>query len=165
MTVALCLLLAGTLLAAGLAKARDPRPLRSTLRALTGERPAAVLALAVPAAEIILAAALVAGAGAGGRAPAAAAALLLIAFTAALAVLRRRRVPCHCFGAAGNGGLATGQLRNLGLAAAALVLVAQPAGALWSAGASELAGASTVALGAACAWLLATALARERAPA
>lgn len=161
MTQALCLLLATALLAAGLSKARDPRAWRSTLRTLTGERAGVALMLAVPVVEVGLAAALVAGAGAGGRVPAATAAVLLAVFTAALEVLKRRRVPCHCFGAGGDGGHALGQLRNLGLAAAALVLVARPAGPLWAVGATELAGAATVALGVACAWLLAAALARE----
>ncbi len=165
MIAALCLLLAETLLAAGLAKARDPRPLRSTLRPLAGERGSAVLAVAVPAAELALAAALLTGTGAGGRAPAAATAALMLAFIAALGVLGRHAVPCRCFGAGDDGDAAAGRLRNALLAAAALVLVVRPAGAPAAGGAQALLGAATAALGLACAWLLATALVRGRAQA
>jgi hypothetical protein len=62
--------------------------------------------------------------------------------------------PCHCFGA--DDGRA-GRLRNALLGAGAVALIAWPPGALWSVTASELAGAATVAAGAACAWRLALA--------
>jgi uncharacterized membrane protein YphA (DoxX/SURF4 family) len=149
---AVCLLLAGTLAWAGAAKAADPAPFRLTLRALAAPRGTAV---AVPALELSLAALLVAGVAP--RATAAAVAALLAAFTVVLG--RLGPASCHCFGADDGG---AGRLRNVLLAAGALALVAWPAGPLWSASAGELAGAATVAAGAACAWRLAVALARLR---
>jgi uncharacterized membrane protein YphA (DoxX/SURF4 family) len=146
---AVCLLLAGTLAWAGAAKAADPAPFRATLRAL---RAPAWLAAAVPAAELVLAALLVAGVAP--RATAAAVIALLAAFTVVLG--RLGPVPCRCFGS--DEGRA-GRVRNALLAAGGLALIAWPAGPLWSASASELAGAATVAAGAACAWRLAVVLA------
>jgi uncharacterized membrane protein YphA (DoxX/SURF4 family) len=146
---AVCLLLAGTLAWAGAAKAADPAPFRATLRVLSAPGWAAV---AVPVVELALAALLVTGIAP--RVTAAAVLVLLAAFTVVLG--RLGTVPCHCFGA--DDGRA-GRLRNALLGAGAIALLAWPAGPLWDAGASELAGAATVAVGAACAWRLAVALA------
>jgi uncharacterized membrane protein YphA (DoxX/SURF4 family) len=145
---AVCLLLAGTLAWAGAAKAADPAPFRVTLRALAAP---GWLVAAVPAAELGLAGLLVAGVAP--RLTAAAVLALLAAFTVALG--RLGSVPCNCFGASDGG---AGPLRNALLGAGALALLVWPAGPLWSAGASELAGAATVAVGAACAWRLTLAL-------
>src|SRR4051794_23400651 len=153
MAAAVCLLLAGTLAWAGVAKARDPAPFRITLRALVSRDAARRLAIAVPALELALAALLVAGV-----APRLVAALvlgLLSVFSAAL--WRLGDVSCACFGATPSDG---GRARNGLLAAGAAFLVAQPAGALWGVAAGELAGAATVAAGLACVWQLGTALAR-----
>jgi uncharacterized membrane protein YphA (DoxX/SURF4 family) len=145
---AVCLLLAGTLAWAGAAKAADPAPFRLTLRALAAPAWAAV---AVPAAELGLAVLLVTGVAP--RATAAAVLALLAGFTVVLG--RLGAVPCHCFGA--DDGRA-GRLRNALLGAGAVALIAWPAAPLWDVGASELAGAATVAAGAACAWRLTLAL-------
>jgi uncharacterized membrane protein YphA (DoxX/SURF4 family) len=145
---AVCLLLAGTLAWAGAAKAADPAPFRLTLRALAAP---GWLVVAVPAAELALAALLVAGVAP--RVTAAVVVALLAGFTVVLG--RLGPASCHCFGA--DDGRA-GRLRNALLAGAALALLAWPAGPLWQAGASELAGAATVAVGAACAWRLTLAL-------
>src|SRR5262245_27759145 len=153
MAAAVALLLTGTLAWAGVAKAADPAPFRVTLRSLVSYRAARRLAVAVPLAELGLAALLVAGV-----APRLVAALilaLLVVFTAALWRLGAVSAACHCFGA-GDGG--DGRLRNALLAAGAAFLVAQPAGALWEVGAGELAGAATVAAGLACVWQLGSAL-------
>jgi uncharacterized membrane protein YphA (DoxX/SURF4 family) len=144
---AVCLLLAGTLAWAGTAKAAAPEPFRATLRVLAAP---AWLAVAVPAAELGLAALLVAGVAP--RLTAAAVLALLAAFTVVLG--RLGPAPCHCFGA--DDGRA-GRLRNALLGAGAVALIAWPPGALWNVSASELAGAATVAAGAACAWRLAIA--------
>jgi uncharacterized membrane protein YphA (DoxX/SURF4 family) len=146
MTTALCVLLAGSLLTAAVAKLRDPRGFRATLRALGAPD---AMAWAVPALEIALAAAL---AGGGGRAAAAGTIVLLAAFTLVLG--RLGDVPCRCFGAGSDGDARAGQVRNLALGALALALVARPAAPLWDAGARELAGAATVAAGLTCVWLL-----------
>jgi uncharacterized membrane protein YphA (DoxX/SURF4 family) len=145
---AVCLLLAGTLAWAGVAKAADPAPFRATLRRLAAP---GWLTTAVPAAELGLAALLVAGVAP--RVTGAAVLALLAGFTVVLG--RLGTVPCHCFGA--DDGRA-GRLRNALLGAGAVALIAWPPGALWSVGASELAGAATVAAGAACAWRLTLAL-------
>jgi uncharacterized membrane protein YphA (DoxX/SURF4 family) len=145
---AVCLLLAGTLAWAGAAKAADPAPFRATLRALSAP---AWLVVGVPASELALAGLLVAGVAP--RVTGAAVLALLTGFTVALAQLGS--VPCHCFGASDG---PAGRARNALLAAGAVVLVAWPSGPLWSVGASELAGAATVAVGAVCAWRLAVAL-------
>ena len=154
MAAAVCLLLAGTFAWAGAAKLADPAPFRVTLRALTSTAGARRLAVAVPALELALAALLVAGV-----APGVVAVLiiaLLAVFTAALTRLGAVSAACHCFGASESG---AGRLRNALLAAAAVALIAWPAGPLWHVSAAELAGAATVAAGLACAWKLVTALA------
>ena len=95
MAAAACLLLAGTLAVAALAKLADRAAFRATLSRLVTPPLARILAVAVPAAELALAAALVCGLG--GRLAPAAALLLLLAFTAVLGarrpvpLLRRRR--------------------------------------------------------------------------
>ena len=149
---AACLLLAGTLAVAALAKLADRAAFRATLSRLVAPPLARTLTLAVPAAELALAAALVCGLG--GRLAPAAALLLLLAFTAVLG----RAVPCRCFGAAGDGDPAAARVRNALLGAAAAALIVWPAGPLWEVPAGELAGAATVAAGLACAWSLARAL-------
>jgi uncharacterized membrane protein YphA (DoxX/SURF4 family) len=148
MAAAVCLLLAGTLAWAGAAKAADPAPFRATLRALSAP---GWLVVGVPALELALAGLLVAGVAP--RLSAAAVLVLLAGFTVALA--RLGSVPCHCFGASDG---PAGPARNALLAAGAVALVAWPAGPLWNVGASELAGAATVAVGAVCAWRLTLAL-------
>ncbi len=149
MAAAVCLLLAGTLAWAGAAKAAAPAPFRATLRALGAP---AWLAVAVPAAELGLAALLLAGVAP--RVVAAAVLALLAAFTVALTRLGSVSAGCHCFGATDGG---AGRLRNALLAAGAVALIAWPPADLWTLGAGELAGAATVAAGAACAWQLAVA--------
>jgi hypothetical protein len=156
---AVCLLLAGTLAWAGVAKLADPAPFRHTLRALTPAAGARRLAVAVPGLELALAGLLVAG-----PAPRVTAALvvaLLAAFTAALTRLGAVSAACHCFGASASG---AGRTRNALLALAAVVLLVHPVGPLWHVGAAELAGAATVAAGLACAWQLTTALRRAAVP-
>ena len=157
MAAAACLLLAGTLAVAAVAKLADRAAFRATLVRHVPAAPARWLAVAVPAAELVLAAALVAGVG--GRLAPAAALLLLVAFSAALA----RGARCRCFGAAGDGDPAAGRARNVLLGAAAVALIAWPPGPLWATGTEELAGAATVAAGLVCAWSLARALEAQRA--
>jgi hypothetical protein len=152
---AACLLLAGTLAVAALAKLADRPAFAATLGAVVPPQRARWLAVAVPGAELLLAVALVTGAGA--RVAPAAALLLLVAFSAVLA----RGVPCRCFGSDTDPGAA--RVRNVLLGASALALIGWPPGPLWAIEPAELAGAATVATGLACAWLLARALEAQRA--
>jgi uncharacterized membrane protein YphA (DoxX/SURF4 family) len=158
MSAALTLLLAVTFSVAAIAKLRDPRPFVATLRALVPGPAAAPLARAVPIGELLLAALLVTG-----LAPRVAALLALVALAVfSVALSRLRQDPslpgCNCFG----GGVAdpqAGLVRNGLLGLAALALVAWPMdGALWTQSAAALAGAVTVAVGAACVWQLGGAL-------
>jgi hypothetical protein len=149
MTTALCVLLAGSFLTAAVAKLRDRRGFRATLRSLGAPE---AFEWVIPAAEIGLAMALVAG---GGRVAAAATLVLLAAFTVVLG--RLGSVPCRCFGASGDGDPRAGQVRNAALGALALALVAWPAAPLWDVAAREALGAATVAVGLTCVWLLARA--------
>ena len=125
------MLLAGSFLAAALAKLGDRRAFAGTLVALG--LPAAST-WAVLALEVALAAALLAG---GGRAAAGGALLALAAFSAAL--VRLGSVPCRCFGASSGGDARSGLVRNALLGAAAAVLVVWPAEAVWDAPADDLA--------------------------
>jgi uncharacterized membrane protein YphA (DoxX/SURF4 family) len=152
---AACLLLAGTLGVAALAKLADRPGFQAALGAVAPPQRARWLAVAVPVAELLLALALVTGAG--GRVAPAAALLLLIAFSAVLA----RGVPCRCFGSETDPGAA--RVRNVLLGGIALALIAWPPGPLWAIQPEELAGAGTVATGLACAWFLARALEAQRA--
>jgi hypothetical protein len=159
MSAAFSMLLAGTLLLAGIAKLRDPDGLTVVLRRTLGHGvPARTLARLIAAVELVLAAALVAVAGS--PVPAAATAVLLLAFSAALRVADDRApqalAACNCFGAAGDSPAAQALLRNAFLVAAAVAVALAPPGALWSVPADELAGAATVAVGLACVWQLAT---------
>jgi len=149
MTVALCVLLAGSFATAAVAKLRDRRGLRATLRTLGAP---AWLEFAVPAVELGLAAALLAGAG---RVAAACAFALLAAFSAVLG--RLGTVPCRCFGAGSDGDPRSGQVRNALLGVAAAALVVWPAAAVWAVPVREMLGAATVAAGLSCVWLLARA--------
>lgn len=157
MSAAATLLLAVTFAAAAIAKLRAPQPFVATLTALVPARAARPLARAVPIAELVLAAGLVAGVAP--RLAALLSLLLLGAFSVALARLRRDPgLPsCNCFGAGGDP--QAGLVRNALLGAVAVVALVDPVdGPLWALPAGELAGAATVALGAACCWLLSQAL-------
>ena len=159
MSAALTMLLAGTLLLAGIAKLRDPDGLTVVLRRTVGHGvPARAVARLIAAVELVVALALVVAAGS--SVPAAVAVGLLVAFSAALRVADRRApqalAACNCFGAAGDAPAGQALLRHAGLVAAAVVVAVAPPGALWSVPADELAGALTVAVGLACAWQLAT---------
>jgi uncharacterized membrane protein YphA (DoxX/SURF4 family) len=157
MSAAATLLLAVTFAAAAIAKLRAPQPFVATLTALVSARAARPLARAVPVLELALAAALVAGLAP--RLMALVSLVLLGVFSLALGRLRQDPgLPsCNCFGAGGDPG--GGLVRNALLAVAALVVLVAPLdGPLWSLSASELAGGATVAVGAACCWLLARAL-------
>ena len=126
---------------------------RGSPLAAVGPRGSVVGARAVPAVEAALAVALLAG---GGRPAALVAAALLLLFTGLLRVLERRAIPCHCFGITPSG---SGLPRNAALLVLTATLIAAPADALWTVDLTELLGAATAALGAACAWSLARALA------
>jgi hypothetical protein len=152
---AACLLLAGTLGVAALAKLADRPAFQATLGTVVPPQRARRLAVAVPVAELLLAVALVTGAG--GRGAPVAALLLLVAFSVVLS----RGVPCRCFGSDTDPGAA--RVRNVLLGATALALIAWPPGPLWAIEPDELAGAATVAAGLACAWSLAHVLEAQRA--
>ncbi|WP_022927134.1 MauE/DoxX family redox-associated membrane protein [Patulibacter americanus] len=159
MSLALTLLLAGTMVLAGIAKLRDPDGLVVVLRRVVGHRvPGRALARSLAAVEIALGVALVLAAGS--PVPAAATAVLLVAFSVALRVADDRApqalAACNCFGAAGDAPAGQALLRNAGLIVAAVVVALTPPGAPWSVAADELAGAATVAIGLTCLWQLAT---------
>jgi uncharacterized membrane protein YphA (DoxX/SURF4 family) len=166
MPVALTLLLAGVFLASGAAKLRDPSGMVVLLRQATTPRvPAFALTRALAAGELVLGLALVAGVAP--RPAAVVAAVVLVAFTVALRVAARRApvaaAACACFG--GSAGAPAGQalIRNALLVVGCLVVALRP-DVPWDLAADELAGAATVAVGLACAWVLAAALARAVVP-
>lgn len=162
MSAAVILVLAVTFAAAAVHKLRDRQPFVATLDALVPGRLARPLSLAVPAGELLLAAALVAGVLP--RLVALLAIAALAAFSLALVRLRaaargRAAIPCNCFGAAGDGDPATGLVRNGLLMALAVAALLWPVGGpLWALPPAELAGATTVALGLLCCWQLSAAL-------
>ncbi|MDQ3678448.1 MAG: hypothetical protein M3401_16900, partial [Actinomycetota bacterium] len=91
---------------------------------------------------------------------------VLVAFSWALVRLRSQpRIPlCNCFGSGlrhPSGGL----VRNAALSALAAAFVVAPhGGGAWSQPLADVVAAATVALGGACAWHLAAALAPVRRP-
>lgn len=164
MSAAVTLLLAVTFVAAAVAKLRAPQPFVATLQTLVPARMAAPLARAVPVGELALAAALLTAVAP--RATALAVLAVLAGFSTVLVRLRRGPagadgpavLPCNCFGA-GDGDPSTGLVRNGLLALLAVAAAVWPLdGPVWTLPAAQLAGAATVALGAACVWHLATAL-------
>jgi uncharacterized membrane protein YphA (DoxX/SURF4 family) len=154
MALAVMLVLATTFVLAAVAKLRHRASFQAVLAVVAGRRAAPPLALAVPALELALAAALLAG-----IQPRAAAILtlaVLLTFSWALLRLQAqpRNPPCTCFGS-GGGDPRGGLKRNAALAALAVALVLAPhRGAVTAASTEDLVGAATVALGAACAWHL-----------
>jgi hypothetical protein len=99
MSAACSLLLAAVFAWAGLAKVRRPSSMHATLRAVGLPRGLIrIAATALPAAELVVAGALLTRPFVGGVAAAA----LLLAFTAAVARVHRsgRRITCGCFGSA-----------------------------------------------------------------
>lgn len=166
MPAALTLLLAGVFLASGTAKLRDPAGMVVLLRAATTPRvPAFTLTRALAAAELVLGVLLLTGAAP--RAAALAAAAVLVGFTVALRVAARRApvaaAACSCFGGSAGAPPAQALVRNLLLLVGCAVVVLHP-DAPWSLRAAELTGAATVAVGLACAWVLAAALVRSPQP-
>jgi len=162
MSQALMLVLATTFVLAAVAKLRDRVPFEQVLVAVVGHTAARPLTFAVPVGELALAAALIAGVQP--RAVALLALAVLVAFSWALVRLRAqpRKASCNCFGS-GASDPAAGLVRNAALSALAGALVLAPhGGAAWSHPLAELVAATTVALGAACAWRLAGALAPVR---
>lgn len=155
------LVLATTFVFAAIAKLRDRAPFEQVLGAVAGETAARPLAFAVPVSELALAAALIAGVQP--RAIALLTLAVLVTFSWALVRLRAQpRIPsCSCFGS-GASDPADGLVRNAALGALAVALVIAPHGAVWSRPLAEVVAAATVALGAACAWHLAGALAPLR---
>ncbi|MCK9248197.1 MAG: hypothetical protein M0P31_04375 [Solirubrobacteraceae bacterium] len=170
MSAALVLLLAGTFALAAAAKLRDPAAFAGTVGMVVGPTATRIVVRTLPPLEAALAVVLVAGVAP--RVAAVASAVLLLAFIVALTAVERAvratdpddepLVPCNCFGAGGDGDASGGRIRNLLLVAAAVAIVVEPGRAPLDLGTQELAGAATVALGAACAWPLAVALWRER---
>lgn len=158
MSLAVMLVLATTFALAAVAKLRDRASFEQVLGAISGRVAARSLAFAVPAGELALAAALLAGVQP--RAVALLTLAVLLGFSWALVRLRAQpHIPsCNCFGSSA-GDPARGVVRNAALGALAVVLVIAPHGAAWSASLDDGVAALTVALGAACAWHLATALA------
>jgi uncharacterized membrane protein YphA (DoxX/SURF4 family) len=162
MSQALMLVLATTFVLAAIAKLRDRVSFERVLVAVVGRSAARPLSFAVPVGELALAAALIAGVRP--RAVALLTLAVLVAFSWALMRLRGRprQAPCNCFGSNASDP-AAGLVRNAALGALAVVLVLAPhGGAAWSHPPAELVAAATLALGAACAWHLAGALAPVR---
>ena len=155
------LVLATTFVLAAIAKLRDRVAFEQVLVAVAGRTAARPLSFAVPVGELALAAALIAGVAP--RAVALLALAVLVAFSWALVRLRSqpRTASCNCFGSNASDP-AAGLVRNAVLGALAVALVLAPHGAAWSHPLAELVAAATVALGAACAWHLAGALAPVR---
>ncbi len=162
MSLGVLLVLATTFALAAIAKLRERAAFERVLVALAGRTAAAPLAIAVPVGELALAAALLAGVQP--RAIALLSLAVLVALSRALVRMRAHpRIPsCNCFGSSTSdpaGGLA----RNAALGALAVALILAPhSGPAWSYRLEDVAAAATVALGAACAWHLATALAPVR---
>lgn len=105
------IVLAGTLGAAAVAKLRQPARTRASFAALGAPRASAALAIAVPAAELALAAWLLVAR----ASPTAAvvAAVVLGGFTVVVVRAAARGVPCPCFGARASGaGGPAGVVRN-----------------------------------------------------
>ncbi|CAB4914482.1 unannotated protein [freshwater metagenome] len=165
MPAALTLLLGGVFAASGVAKLRDPagmvvllrQALRPTVPAFALTRALAVLELALGALLVVAVAPRVAGA---------LAALVLVALSVALRVAARRApeavAACGCFGSGAGAPPGQALARNaLLIAGAAAVVAWSPGRGPWDLSAEQLAGAVTLAVGLPCAWLLATALARE----
>lgn len=126
------LVLAGTLLTAALAKRRAPTQFRSILRDLVPGPMVQPLAVAVPAAEALVAALLIAGVAA--TQSAVAALVLLLAFSIALARMWQLGITqdCGCFGEASHASTpASGLLRNTALAACAVASIVWPPSAAW----------------------------------
>lgn len=156
------LVLATTFVLAAIAKLRNRASFEQVLAAVVGPRPAGPLAFAVPSGELALAVALLTGAQP--RAVALLTLAILVAFSGALVRLRAqpRIASCDCFGSTVSDP-ADGLMRNAALGVVAAVLAIAPhGGAAWSHPLAELVAASTVALGVACAWQLAVALAPAR---
>jgi hypothetical protein len=166
MPAALTLLLAGVFLASGAAKLRDPSGMVVLLRQATTPRvPAFALARTLALAELVLGVVLLAGEAP--RAAAVAAGVVLVGFSVALRIAARRApaaaAACSCFGGSAGAPPVQALVRNALLLAGCVVVVARP-DVPWDQAAAELAGAASVAVGLACAWVLATALARAVAP-
>jgi hypothetical protein len=92
------LVLAVAFVVAAVAKLRDGADVEVQMRELVGTRAAPVAARAVPAVELVLAAALLLARSS--PVPAILALVVLLAFTAVLVRAQARRVPCPCFGGA-----------------------------------------------------------------
>lgn len=166
MPAALTLLLAGVFLASGAAKLRDPAGMVVLLRAATSPRvPASALTRASAAAEIAIGVLLLTGAAP--RPAAVVAAVVLVAFTVALRVAARRApvaaAACSCFGGSAGAPPAQALVRNVFLLADCAVVAVRP-DVPWDLAVEKLAGAATVAVGLACAWVLAAALVRSLLP-
>jgi methylamine utilization protein MauE len=122
------IVLAAVLTVSAGAKLRSRTVVRDQLAELVGTRFAPALASVLPAAELLVALALVAWWSA---VPGVGAALLLAAFTVVLVRAAARHVPCACFGAASLDAPvgAAGVIRNGILAALAVIAVGSPTGA------------------------------------
>jgi uncharacterized membrane protein YphA (DoxX/SURF4 family) len=120
---ACAVVLAALLTVAAVAKLRD-RPGTARSFSELGLRPARLLAGAVPASELVAAAALIARPAAGG----ALAALLLAGFTAVLAIGRHKAAPCACFGSSGSRPVTTADIVRNGILLTAALLALFGAG-------------------------------------
>ena len=120
--------LALALATSGVAKVRTREEVRCQVASLVSRRAAPVLAPALPAAELLVAVALVVW---WSPVPGIVALLLLVAFTVVLLRAQARRVPCLCFGASSLdtpvGPAAV--VRNGLLGALAVLAIGDPAGA------------------------------------
>jgi uncharacterized membrane protein YphA (DoxX/SURF4 family) len=160
---AILLLLGAVFAAAALAKFTSPQTFRATLGKLYGPRAAGPMTIAVPGAELLLAAWLISGASP--RKAAAASVVVLLVFTAVLMRIWRKGLTCGCFGELSESAPA-GVARNVVLIAlAAWVAMLPESSAIdgpWSMGPGMILGRWTLVIGAACAWVCATAVVRRR---
>jgi uncharacterized membrane protein YphA (DoxX/SURF4 family) len=160
---AILLLLGFVFAAAALAKLASPDTFRATIRKLYGPRAAGLMTIAVPVAELLLAAWLISGASP--RKAAAASVVVLLVFTAVLMRIWRKGLTCGCFGEASESAPA-GMARNAVLIALAAWVAQQPETTAndgpWSLGAGMILGRWTLVIGAACAWACAAAVVRRR---
>ena len=120
--------LAAALVVSAVAKLRAPAEVRRQVGAITSDRLGAFAGPGLPAAELVVAVALVA---LWGPVPGVVALAMLAVFTVALVRAQARHVPCACFGAGASDAPpgAAAVVRNGLLAALAVLAVGSPAGA------------------------------------
>ena len=121
-------MLAAALVVSAVAKLRAPAEVRRQVGAITSDRLGAFAGPGLPAAELVVAVALVA---LWGPVPGVVALAMLAVFTVALVRAQARHVPCACFGAGASDAPpgAAAVVRNGLLAALAVLAIGSPAGA------------------------------------